>query len=135
MKTGILRYYLLVLVITVSNGKGWAQDYSPVDKSSGIKFSIKNFGLPVSGSFTGLRGTLHFNPSDLPLSNFKVSEDANTVTTGMAARDNHLRKEEYLNVQKMLSPEELVQEINHCYSEFDKIITKHGIEKICKILI
>jgi class 3 adenylate cyclase len=29
-----------------------------------------------------------------------------------------------------LTPEELVQEINFCYSEFDKIITKYGIEKI-----
>ncbi len=29
-----------------------------------------------------------------------------------------------------LTPEELVSEINYCYSEFDKIITKHGIEKI-----
>ena len=29
-----------------------------------------------------------------------------------------------------LSPEELVAEINHCYSEFDRIITKYGIEKI-----
>ncbi|MFT3910068.1 MAG: adenylate/guanylate cyclase domain-containing protein [Ferruginibacter sp.] len=29
-----------------------------------------------------------------------------------------------------LTPEELVAEINHCYSEFDRIITKHGIEKI-----
>jgi len=29
-----------------------------------------------------------------------------------------------------LTPEELVEEINHCYSEFDRIITRHGIEKI-----
>ncbi len=29
-----------------------------------------------------------------------------------------------------LSPEELVEEINFCYSEFDKIITKYGVEKI-----
>jgi class 3 adenylate cyclase/Flp pilus assembly protein TadD len=29
-----------------------------------------------------------------------------------------------------LSPEELVAEINLCFSEFDRIITRHGIEKI-----
>lgn len=29
-----------------------------------------------------------------------------------------------------LTPEELVEEINYCYSEFDKIITKYGVEKI-----
>ncbi|HKR03342.1 MAG TPA: adenylate/guanylate cyclase domain-containing protein [Bacteroidia bacterium] len=36
----------------------------------------------------------------------------------------------FTQASEKLSPEELVQEINHCYSEFDKIITKHGIEKI-----
>jgi len=29
-----------------------------------------------------------------------------------------------------LTPEELVAEINHCYSAFDRIVEKHGIEKI-----
>ncbi len=31
---------------------------------------------------------------------------------------------------EILTPEELVAEINLCYSEFDRIITRHGIEKI-----
>ncbi|MEP7163331.1 MAG: adenylate/guanylate cyclase domain-containing protein [Ferruginibacter sp.] len=31
---------------------------------------------------------------------------------------------------ELLSPEELVAEINLCYSEFDRIITKYGVEKI-----
>ena len=30
----------------------------------------------------------------------------------------------------MLSAEDLVQEINYCYSEFDRIVTRYGIEKI-----
>lgn len=36
----------------------------------------------------------------------------------------------FTQASEKLSPEELVQEINNCYSEFDKIITRHGIEKI-----
>jgi adenylate cyclase len=36
----------------------------------------------------------------------------------------------FTQASEKLSPEELVEEINHCYSEFDKIITRHGIEKI-----
>jgi class 3 adenylate cyclase/Tfp pilus assembly protein PilF len=31
---------------------------------------------------------------------------------------------------EILSPEELVEEINHCFSEFDRIISKYNIEKI-----
>lgn len=36
----------------------------------------------------------------------------------------------FTQASEKLSPEELVAEINHCYSEFDRIITKLGIEKI-----
>ena len=36
----------------------------------------------------------------------------------------------FTQASEKLTPEELVAEINHCYSEFDRIITRHGIEKI-----
>jgi len=36
----------------------------------------------------------------------------------------------FTQASEKLTPEELVAEINHCYSEFDKIITNHGLEKI-----
>ena len=36
----------------------------------------------------------------------------------------------FTQASELLSAEELVSEINYCYSEFDKIITKYGIEKI-----
>ncbi len=36
----------------------------------------------------------------------------------------------FTQASEKLTPEELVKEINTCYSEFDKIITKYGIEKI-----
>ncbi len=36
----------------------------------------------------------------------------------------------FTQASEKLSPEELVREINNCYSEFDNIVTRHGIEKI-----
>lgn len=36
----------------------------------------------------------------------------------------------FTQASEILTPEELVEEINHCYSAFDRIITKYGIEKI-----
>lgn len=36
----------------------------------------------------------------------------------------------FTRASEQLSPEELVSEIHYCYSEFDRIITKHGLEKI-----
>ncbi|MBK8845974.1 MAG: tetratricopeptide repeat protein [Bacteroidetes bacterium] len=36
----------------------------------------------------------------------------------------------FTQAAEKLTPEELVAEINSCYSEFDKIVTRHNIEKI-----
>lgn len=36
----------------------------------------------------------------------------------------------FTNASEKLTPEELVAEINYCYSEFDRIVEKYGIEKI-----
>ncbi len=36
----------------------------------------------------------------------------------------------FTKASESLSPEELVKEINYCFSEFDKIVSKYGIEKI-----
>ncbi|MCB0776545.1 MAG: tetratricopeptide repeat protein [Chitinophagaceae bacterium] len=36
----------------------------------------------------------------------------------------------FTQASEELTPEELVEEINHCYSEFDRIISKYNIEKI-----
>ena len=77
-----------------------AQTYTPSDNGSSVKFSIKNFALNVGGSFKGLKGKLTFNPASLSASSFNVSVDAATVNTGNGSRDNHLRKEEYLDAGK-----------------------------------
>ena len=36
----------------------------------------------------------------------------------------------FTQASERLSPEELVREINDCYSEFDRIVSRYGIEKI-----
>ena len=36
----------------------------------------------------------------------------------------------FTQASERMSPDELVKEIHYCYSEFDKIVTRHGIEKI-----
>lgn len=33
-------------------------------------------------------------------------------------------------MSELLTPQELINDINYCYSEFDSIVTRHGIEKI-----
>lgn len=78
----------------------FAQAYKPVDDGSKVKFVIKNFGINTGGTFNGLDGTINFDPANLAAASFDVSVAAKTVDTDVEARDNHLRKEEYFDVEK-----------------------------------
>lgn len=78
-----------------------SQILKPVEEQSSVKFKIKNFGFnTVTGSFKGLQGTIKFAPESLPASSVDVTVNTKSVNTGINMRDNHLRKEEYFDVNK-----------------------------------
>jgi len=95
-----MRTILLTISLSLFSLISTGQNYQPVDQLSDIKFTIKNLGFNVTGTFKGLAGTIRFNATDPGSSSFNVTIDANTVNTGTGARDNHLRKEEYFDVAK-----------------------------------
>lgn len=76
-----------------------AQKYTPIDADSKVSFLIKNFGLKVDGHFKGIKGSISFNPSALNNSAFNITVNANTVDTDIKARDKHLRKVDYFDVE------------------------------------
>lgn len=67
---------------------------------SSVTFKIKNAGIGVDGSFKGFQGTVNFNPDDLSSSKFNVSVESKTIDTDNKTRDNHLREDEYFDVEK-----------------------------------
>jgi len=91
-----IRILMGVLLISLT---GFAQSYNPVDKGSSIRFRIKNFGFNVNGTFSGLKGSIKFDPANLASSSFDVSIDVNSIDTDIDSRDNHLRKTEYFDVK------------------------------------
>lgn len=78
----------------------YAQQYTIADEGSEVGFAIRNFGVNVKGSFSGLEGEIAFDEKKLDSSDFKVTVKANTVNTGIKRRDNHLNQEEYLHTEK-----------------------------------
>jgi polyisoprenoid-binding protein YceI len=76
-----------------------AQNFTPVDQGSKVHFVIRNFGINTGGDFTGLAGTIKFDPNNLSVADFNVSIDASTIDTDISSRDNHLRKEGYFDVK------------------------------------
>jgi polyisoprenoid-binding protein YceI len=89
---------LFLLSSTVFSVK--AQNYTPADAGSKVSFSIKNFGINTTGTFTGLQGAVSFNPASATSGSFSVSVDANTVNTDNGSRDKHLRKSDYFDVAR-----------------------------------
>jgi polyisoprenoid-binding protein YceI len=88
-----------VLLLTTNNLL-LAQSYTLSDEGSKVHFVIKNFGVKTGGDFTGLKGTVVFNPKALATSQMDVSVNANTVDTDNDTRDKHLKKDEYFGVEK-----------------------------------
>jgi len=80
----------------------WAQaqtQYKPTDAGSTVKFRIKNLGIGVDGSFTGLLGDIRFDPTRPTDADFEVSVDAATVNTDNNMRDDHLRRSDYFDAK------------------------------------
>ncbi len=68
--------------------------------SSNIGFKIKNAGLTVSGTLSDLESEINFSSEMYKSSSIKASVAVNSINTGIASRDNHLKKAEYFDAIK-----------------------------------
>lgn len=93
-----MRRIILFLSVIISATAANAQ-YKPIDQGSTVQFKIKNLGFSVNGSFTGLQGSIQFDPAHPDQSSFDVSVDAASVNTDNSMRDDHLRKDSYFDVK------------------------------------
>jgi len=92
-----MKKYIIILACLLIKLNTGAQIYSPKDEQQAVSFIIKNFGLSVNGTLTGLQGRIVFNPANLSTATFKVTVDVGTINTGNSSRDSHLKKEDYFN--------------------------------------
>jgi polyisoprenoid-binding protein YceI len=92
--------YLILIIALLTTINSRAQNFTASDDGSSVTFTIKNFGIKTNGSFTGLKGTIAFNPKALATSSFNVTVNSNTVNTDNNARDKHLKKDEYFDAEK-----------------------------------
>ncbi|HEY9004061.1 MAG TPA: YceI family protein [Mucilaginibacter sp.] len=67
---------------------------------SAITFQIKNLGINVGGSFSGLKADINFDPEHLDSSSIEASVQANTINTDNDSRDSHLKSEDFFDVDK-----------------------------------
>ncbi|MCH5717611.1 YceI family protein [Niabella hibiscisoli] len=121
--------FLFAAVISVSS---FAQNLTPSATDSKISFVIKNMGVNVDGSVTGLKGKMSFDPKKLSASQFDVTVDANTINTDNKRRDDHLKKDDFFDVEKYptigIKTSSIQAKGNNVY--FAKaVLTMHGVSK------
>ncbi len=73
-------------------------NYTPVAERSKVHFVIRNFGIRTGGDFSGLKGSIKFDPEKYSSSVFDVTVDAATVDTDNSSRDGHLKRDDYFDV-------------------------------------
>ena len=94
-----MKFFTLSLASLLLAINLFAQSYTPKDDGSKVHFVIKNFGVNTGGDFTGLSGTITFDPNNLASADFNVSVDASTVDTDIESRDKDLKKSTYFDVK------------------------------------
>ena len=92
-----MKLFKIIVLILFSNQILMAQKNNIITDNSQVEFVIKNIGINVKGTFSGLNGQIFFDANDLKNSFIDVSIDANSVNTDNQARDKHLRKPDYFD--------------------------------------
>lgn len=65
-----------------------------------IIFTIKHIFAPVMGQFHQFGGKIHFSPEDLAGSKVDMNIAVDSLDTGVAARDKHLKSADFFDVAR-----------------------------------
>jgi polyisoprenoid-binding protein YceI len=99
MKLFFNRFLFLTIVFITASAFA-VLSLKPVDANDAVTFVIKNLGLNIKGELSGLRGSVEWNEENPESSKFTVTVAASSINTGIDMRDNHLKKEDYFDVEK-----------------------------------
>lgn len=90
---------LTLLLLLAFAAKISCAQYKPIEQGSTLKFTIKNLGFGVDGTFNGFEGSINFDPQNPANSNFDVTIKAATVNTDNSLRDGHLKDDGFFDVK------------------------------------
>jgi polyisoprenoid-binding protein YceI len=66
---------------------------------SSVQFSVRHMGVSnVHGSIEGVKGTVLLDDKNITKSSVEATIDVNTISTGVAGRDTHLKSPDFFDV-------------------------------------
>jgi len=130
-----MKLIINTIFILLASLSGYAQSIN--SGKSEVTFEIGNLGFnTVEGSFKKMTGEVKFNPSDLSNAIFDVCIDASTIDTDSRKRDEHLKNEDFFDVEKypkICFQSESITKTAGKYLTKGKL-TMHGVTKQIEIL-
>jgi polyisoprenoid-binding protein YceI len=89
---------ILALVVTAA---ARADDYVVDPAHTAVTFKVQHLGLSwTHGRFNDVSGTFSFDKAALGSASFALTVKADSIDTGNARRDGHLRSPDFLNVKQ-----------------------------------
>jgi polyisoprenoid-binding protein YceI len=94
-------------------------------------YSVKFDGGDPSGQFSGLKGTIIFDPNDLANSKFDESIDVTTINTGNGMKNTHAKSEKWFDAEKYPTIQFTSSAITKAASGYEAkgILNMHGVQK------
>ncbi|WP_263365284.1 YceI family protein [Edaphobacter bradus] len=99
---------------------------------SSVNFTTRHMGVSnVHGSLAGVKGTISLNDKDITKSSVTATVDTTTVSTGVDARDKHLKSPDFFEVDKFptLSFKSTSLTNNGGKLQLNGELTLHGVTK------
>ena len=95
MQKSLFTLTLTVLLLFGQNASAAARAWELDTDHSNVYFSIDHIYAKVQGRFTAIAATVRFDPANLKESRFDFEIKANSIDTGIAQRDEHLRSPDF----------------------------------------
>lgn len=106
---------------------------------SAAEFKVKHMMIAnVKGKFCGMSGTLTLNEANPGQSNVEASIDVNSINTGDAQRDGHLKSADFFDSAKfpaMTFKSTGMKKVSESDWEVNGELTIHGVTKTVKLAV
>ena len=138
MNLASLRRFLpaLAFVLVLPAAAQGVDTYTIDAVHSNVGFRIRHLVSKVTGRFAGIQGKVLVDTADVSKSSVDVTIDAASISTGVEARDNHLKSADFFEVAKyptLTFKSSAVKEVSKGMLEVTGTFTMHGVAKVITI--
>lgn len=131
-KNKILTALGAALVLACSHAFAEQEIYSIDNQHSFANWSIRHVASKTSGTFSDITGQVVVDRANLANSSVKAKINMLSVSSNHAKRDDHLKKPDYLNVEKfaeMTFESKKIEATSTTEGMMTGVLTLHGVSK------